>query len=181
MNYLKLILFLFLISSSKLYAQSDTLNQYDANGEKTGYWIIYLDANWKKITDSTQACSSRYAYFIKGGNLYPMASWGKKGYTLKRNGQVVECKTGNPELLDGEYKWYDNKGSLISTHVLKNGIYQSYEYYYKNGVLKGGFAYTEQCGNTLLDYCMFLCDKKGNITSKTAIPRDSNGKPINKE
>ncbi len=175
------LIFLSLFAAFVLHAQTDTLNQYDVNGEKHGTWVVYLDANWTKITDSAVACYTRYAVYIHGGNLYPMAQWGKKGYTLKRNGEVVTCVPGKVVMLDGEYKWYNAKGHLLSTHILKNGIYTYYEYYTSSGTVRGKYAYTEQCGETPLDYCLYIYDKKGNLKVKGPIPRDSTGKPINKE
>lgn len=179
-NTMKTLLSLLPIATSFLsYSQSDTLNQIDSNGLKQGYWTVYLDDEWKKVDEKSDATYMRYAYYINGGNLYPMSSW-KNAY-ISMNGEMTMTITGNPILLDGTFTWYDKKGRLLSRHVLKNGVYQSYEYYYKSEKLKGGFTTTEQCGETALDYCVFLCDKEGSIKSKWPILRDESGKPINKE
>ncbi len=165
----------------EVFGQSDSLNQYDAAGQKHGKWIVYLDKDWNKITDSTLACYSRYAVFIQGGNLYPMASWGKKDHTLQRNGTDLACKPGAGHMLDGEYKWYDDKRRIISTHILDKGMYTFYESYYSSGLVRSKWAYREQCGDIPEDYCIYVYDKKGNLTGKGTMPRDANGKPINKE
>lgn len=178
-NHFHIILALILCSNAG-FGQSDTLNQVDSNGLKQGYWIVYLNADWKVVSDSTQASYQRYAYYINNGNLYPMASWGKKGYTLKKNGVIIKAINGNSAMLNGKYEWYDQKGRILSTHVLKNGIYQSYTYYDKSGRIKGGYLVNEQCGSTPLDYCIFNCDKEGKRI-KSPIPRDATGKPINRE
>lgn len=177
MHYSLILLLLFPTCVS--LAQSDTLNQTDSNGMKQGYWTVYLDLDWNKVSSAEDAYYMRYTYYINDGNLYPMSAW-KNGY-ISKNGEFVFPEKGAPTLLDGTFTWYDKKGRLLSKHVLKNGIYQSYEYYYKSGKLKGGFTATEQCGDTQLDYCMFLCNKDGSIKLKSPIYRDESGKPINKE
>lgn len=168
-------------STSILFGQTELLNQFDSNGLKHGKWIVYLDADWNKVADSSTACYYRYAMFIHGGNLYPMARCGRKGYKLMENGIEIKCEVGKPKLLNGEYKWFDNKGRISSTHILENGIYKSYKNYYPNGQAKTEYAYTTQCGAAAEDYCLYLYDKNGKMTHKGPIPRAANGAPINKE
>lgn len=178
---MKIFSILLLLSCLTSNAQSDTLNQRDQSGNRQGWWIVLLDENWEKVSDNDKACYTRYAFFINDGNLYPMARWGKKGFTLERNGKPIQAKAGDQILLDGTYEWFDSKGRLLSTHVLKNGIYQDYKFYYKNGALRGGYDYNKQCGPTPQDYCMYGCGKDGNIKWKGSMGRDESGKPINKE
>jgi hypothetical protein len=75
---------LFLVVSLLSYSQTVKLNQLDSAGKKDGKWIVWLDADWKKIDDSTKAVYCRYTYYGHGTNIYPMGPCGKKNWKWKQ-------------------------------------------------------------------------------------------------
>jgi hypothetical protein len=79
----KFIFLLSLFVSVFVTAQTEKLNQLDDRGKKHGKWIVYLDNNWDKVSDSTKAVFYRYNYFDHGVSLYPMGPCGKKGWKLE--------------------------------------------------------------------------------------------------
>src|SRR5688572_25962798 len=114
------VLFAFALSAQ------EKLNQLDANGKKDGKWIVWLDTDWKLAKDSMSAAYFRYNYFDHGASVYGMGPWGGKNTKMTGTPTSV-VKKGNAKMLDGEYKWYNSKGELRSTHVLKNGWYVSFK------------------------------------------------------
>jgi len=44
-------------------SQSDSLNKYDSNGEKTGKWVVYLDEYLGEVKDSSKAKYVRYDWY----------------------------------------------------------------------------------------------------------------------
>ena len=162
---------LFISLSTCLFGQSNRINQHDINGKKAGTWILYLDQNWEVIDDSTNAVFIRYTYFENGKNIYPMGPSGGKGFSLKPQ----PAKTDEPILLDGEYKWYDNKGRLSSIHEFKNGKYISCKEYFQTGELSQHFDYTKKCEGHLNGWTVFIYDKKGNLKQSFMVCKDENG------
>ncbi len=159
--------FLSLIFLSGLTVIAFGQNQFDSNGKKNGRWTIYLNNNWKEISDSSKASFYRYNYFDHGANIYPMGPCGKKGYKLET--------PNNSKLLDGEYKWFDEKGNLNSVHVLKNGEYVSCKEYFPSGQLSQHFDYTKKCEGHELGWTLFIYDTKGNLTLTSPLCKDKNG------
>ena len=163
-----------LTSSTIIVAQTDTLNQFDPNGKKHGKWIVYLDQNWDKVKDSTKASFIRYTFFDHGKNIYPMGPCGGKNYKLTNFSTVSNDK--RIKLLDGEYKWYNEKGNLSSIHVFKNGEYIFCKEYYPSGEINQHFDYTKKCEGQEHGWTVYIYDKKGNIklTSPTCKDKDGN-------
>lgn len=171
---IKLTLSFLLLAITFFYSQSEPLNQLDAKGKKNGKWIVWLDKDWKKASDSTTAVYFRYNYFDHGANLYPMGPCGGGGYTL----QVVKggsVKKGNAVLLDGEYNWVNQKGKIRSTHNLQNGMYVSCKEFYSNGQLQTHFDYTKKCEGQPHSSYTHLYDKKGNLKGSFPFCKDEKG------
>ena len=160
-----------LILSSFGFSQSESINQFNANGEKDGKWIVYLDKNWAKTSDSSKAIFCRFTYYDNGTNLYPMGSCGGKNYTL------LDTASSNEkiELLNGEYKWYDEKGRLSSVHLFKNGEYVFCKEYYQSGQLNQLFDYSRKCDGQLHSWVAFIYDKNGNLKFTAPFCKDKNG------
>ena len=164
---LSLTLFLSLLSIS----QTEKLNQLDDKGKKHGKWIIYLDKNWNKLKDSSEALYHRYNYYDHGVSLYPMGPCGKKGWKLESK----PVHGSASKFLDGGYKWYDGNGKLFSEHILKNGIYVSCKEYFPTGELYQHFDYTKKCKGDIHGWGAFVYDKNGKLLMTSWMCRDENG------
>ena len=68
-------------------------------------------------------------------------------------------------MLDGEYSWYNSKGKLVCTHVLKNGWYVSFkEYYPSTGQLQTFFDYTKKFPGQEYSWWFGTYNKSGKLT-----------------
>lgn len=157
--------------------QTEKLNQFDANGKKDGKWIVWLDKDWKLAPDSLKAVYFRYNYWDHGANLYPMGNYGGS-YKLQTVSENSQLKKGNAKLLDGEYKWVNEKGQMFADHVLKEGVYVWWKEYFKNGNLETHFDYAKKCDGTgqTHSYYMFLYDKQGKLKGSYPSCADKYGK-----
>lgn len=164
---MKLIKIIFFLSIwSQCAAQSDTLNRVDMNGEKMGWWIIYLDANLAELKDSTNAVYSRYGYFKGKFNYFNMGPIGTaKNPIIAPKGQ----SGGEIQLLNGIYKANYDDGQVKYELNTLNGKFIYYKEYYTNGVLKSHFAYTESCGDDPFQYCIYQYKKDGSLKNKSTI------------
>ncbi|MES2513338.1 MAG: hypothetical protein V4580_04310 [Bacteroidota bacterium] len=79
-NLYTLLLFNFTLTA---FSQNTSLNQKDSLGKKHGQWLVYWDANWKELTDSSQSVFHRYTVYDHGENIYPMGSCGAKDWKLE--------------------------------------------------------------------------------------------------
>lgn len=170
----KFTLFTVCMALSMLCFGQEPLNQLDKDGKKDGKWIIYLNANWEKVKDSSKAVFYRYNFFDHGANLNPMGPCGGKGWKLESK-PYGDQHIGKIKQLDGEYKWFDPKGRLIFDHVLKNGEYVSYKEYYRSGVLRTAFDYTRLYKEQPHSSWYGVYDKKGNIKFDGYFFKDEKG------
>lgn len=129
-----LLLFCFTLTA---FSQNNLLNQEDSLGKKHGKWLVYWDANWKEVKDSSKSVYHRYTVYDHGENIYPMGSCGAKSWKLESDNKAAS------KLLDGTYKWYNSKGQLSSEHVFMNGEYLDCKEYASDGKLSQHFAYSK--------------------------------------
>ena len=166
MNWLRILPF-FLILSTSILAQSEGINQYDANNEKTGWWIIYMDKNLKTVEDSSEASYYRYGYFIGKFNYYSMGPIG-----TRRNPMVPPESQQNSNsliLLNGTYEGHYSNGRVRFRLKAKDGKFISYEEFYKTDVLKTFFDYTTSCGSTEFNFCISEYNKDGSLKEESTI------------
>ena len=156
------LLFILSFGFNKSTYGQDTLNRFDKEGKKDGKWIIYLNSNWEKTTDTAEAVYCRYTYFDHGVNIYPMGPCGGKNWKLETS-LYNNKQTGKIKLLDGEYKWFDPKGRISSIHVLKNGEYISCKEFYSSGKLKQYFDYTKNWKGEPHTWYVSVYDEDGNF------------------
>ena len=168
MHHYKLLLALFLFTSQFLSAQ-DTLNRVNSAGQRYGPWVLYLDRDWNKVSDSSQALFYRYTYYENDINIYPMGRCGGKGYRLEGTVDSTGC-------LHGEYKWYDAKGRLSSVHLFSYGTYISCKEYYPTGELHQHFDYTLKANGQEHGWTIFIYSKDGKLKARSVIGKDKNGK-----
>ncbi len=167
-----LILLGFVLINFNSLAQK--LNEVDNEGKRHGKWLVYLDKNWKRIDDSTKALYKKYTYYDHGVNIYPMGPCGKKGYRLE--GPSSKKMTGNYEFLDGEYKWYDEKGVVRSIHAFVNGEYLACKEFFKTGELQQHFDYTKKCDGQEHGWTVYIYNKDGSIIMTSPTCKDAKGK-----
>lgn len=149
-------------------------NQYDSKGKKHGRWIVYLDQDLKKLEDSTNAKYYRYTFYDHGRNLNAMSHWGGKGWRLESSNKDTSSNK-KIALLDGLYKWYDNKGILRASYELKSGEFVSYKEYYSSGQVSQEFDYTKLWEQIPHSYYVAMYDKQGNLKSESYYRPDKNG------
>lgn len=148
-------------------AQSDTMNRFDANNKKTGWWLVYLDKDLAITEDTKKANYYRYSYFEGKFDYFNM------GRISTRKNPVIAPTSfkSNNEIkpLDGEYiaNYSNGQGRFIL--IAQNGKLIEYKEFYKNGILKTRFDYTESCGDSSFHYCIYLYKKDGSLKIKTTI------------
>lgn len=149
----------------KASAQADTLNQYNAEGERTGWWLVYLDEQLKEVKDSSKATHLKYTIYKGKFDYYNMGTIGSKkspvifpeSDTLLVNGL---------KLLNGEYRSNHKNGQTQFILVAKNGVFVDYKEFYPNGQLKTHFDYTEVCGEKPYQWCIYMYEKDGALKYK---------------
>lgn len=127
--------------------------------EKQGPALVYLDAAWFKVKDSTKAAYCRYTYFEKGQDIYPMGPRDRK-WTLKHSGDETRMPCG-AKLLNGEYVWVDKKGRTRSIDHFDAGHYVKYQWFYKSGQINQVFNYREHWRDEAHTYQVKLYSKTG--------------------
>lgn len=173
---IKLTVSFLLLVTTFFYGQEDSLNKLDANGKKHGKWIVWLDKDWKLAKDSMTAVYFRYNYWDHGANLYPMGNYGGS-YKLQIVSEDSNIKKGNAKLLDGEYKWVNDKGHKFSDHLLKDGVYVWWKEYHKNGNLETHFDYTLKCnGGHPHSSSIYTYNKKGKLKGSYCSCPDEKGR-----
>lgn len=150
-------LFLFLCATLSLQAQPSNRRTSE---KKQGPSLVYLDAAWFKVKDSTKAVYCRYTYFEKGENIYPMGPRDRK-WTLKHNGEETRMPCG-ARLLNGEYVWVDGKGRTRSIDHFDSGNYVKYQWFYKSGQINQVFNYREHWREQEHTYQVKLYSKTGH-------------------
>ena len=158
--------FLVTILFQSVVAQIDTLNRYDKNNKKTGWWIVYLDSDLAVIEDSTKAVYYRYSYFDGKFDYFNMGRIGtKKNPVIAPSGEKVK----ELKLLNGEYRANHSNGQTRFVLSASKGKLIYYKEYYSNGVLKTHFDYTQSCGDTPFHYCIYQYNKDGSLKNKSTI------------
>lgn len=157
------LLFFFFLLPSFGFCQTEELNQLDKNGKKQGKWIEYLSDKWKAVTDSSQALYYKYVYYEHGQ--YILSRFNNSGVNerLEYTGNHPAEKN-KLNLLDGEYKWYDKKGRLLTDEVYTNGEC-IWDKSYKNGKqLEQYDDYSRKYMEQPHTYYIESYDKNGNVT-----------------
>jgi antitoxin component YwqK of YwqJK toxin-antitoxin module len=161
-----IILTLFVVfASCYTYSQVDTLNQVDAEGKKTGWWITYLNANLQVLKDSSGATHCMYNYYVTNNYTYRFG----EGYGSKKTPiQFPEndtLKLGDYTLLDGKYITKHKNGNVRSAISASNGILIDFKMYYPNGQLKLEIIYSTECGAPI-KHCLKEYKKDGSLKYK---------------
>ena len=105
-----ILIIIFLFIAFGLYSQdlseinTDTLNQYNDKGKKTGYWIQLLNKNWNPTKKEEKAVFFSYVYYENGKDLI-----GKIGFAFFK--PVIKISGNKAQknkiiILDGTYTFY---------------------------------------------------------------------------
>jgi hypothetical protein len=110
--------------------QVDTLNKFNVNGKKDGYWLQYLDS-LTNPSDSVNAFFYGYELYDNGIKVFKFYEKSQiyKNYTLVYDGNFPS--KGNPILIDGTFKWYSNEVQIENIEIYKFGkphYFKSYVY-----------------------------------------------------
>jgi len=138
------------------------INQLDSAGKKHGNWVVYLDNNWKEMTDSNTASFCRYAYFENGINIEPMDPCGKGWYFINAGGN--NARKGKTTILDGEYTWTDNRNNTRLIAAFKNGEPRYIKWFSPNGLRQSYYDYTKKWKNQDHSYFITTYDQNGVAT-----------------
>ena len=120
---MKLLLFImcfFVLFVQHANSQSDTLNRYDGNQQKMGWWKVYLDKNLSSTNDSNQAVYYKYSYYQGEFDYYPLSRFGSDKQPVLAS---VPKTSATINALDGEYKVNFKNGSpkfiLLATYIIR--------------------------------------------------------------
>lgn len=159
---MKAVFFLFIVIQSGLvYSQSDTLNRFDAAGERTGWWIVYLDDNLDQVKDSSAATHFHYTLYKGKFNYYNMGAIGsdKTPVIFPESDTLV---INGLKLLNGVYRSNFKNGKTRFELTVENGIFVDYKEYYENGNINTHFKYIAECG-TPFHGCILMYNKDGSV------------------
>lgn len=164
---------LVIFSSVNTFSQSDTLNQFDSNGKKTGWWIAYLDENLKILKDSVGAAHCMYNYYRRDIHLYRFG----EGYGTKKNPFIFPenntLKLGSYKLLNGTYVTKYKSGNTRSVLTASEGFMTNFKKYYPTGKLEFEIIISKKCGAPK-QHCIMEYNEDGSLKreSRTFLPKD---------
>lgn len=128
------------------YSQSDTLNNFDLNDKKTGWWITYLNENLELLDDSVGATHCMYNYYRRNIHLYRFG----EGYGTKKHPiyypENDTLSHGDYILLNGQYITKYKNGNTRTRVTASNGIMTSFKKYYPTGQLMFEVVVSQACG-----------------------------------
>ena len=125
---------------------SDTINKFDANNQKNGYWISYYESDHAKKSEGTYKSGKKNGNWV---NYYP------NGKTMSRieyknntpdgraqyfheNGKMAEEGLWKIDKWVGEYRYYSTNGTPLHEWNYDNNGQRTgnQKYFYENGKLK---------------------------------------------
>jgi len=165
-------LFLLLCAYAISILASGQVNQLDSAGKKDGKWIEYLDLHWMEVKDSSQAAYFRYTYYDHGYNVFKSMKYYKEEHLEPSENSNNPSATKKCVVLNGEYKWYDQKNRLIAIEFYQNGEYtwcKSYDWgisgdEYKGKKLHEYFDYTKKFEHQPCSFYYESYDRHGVVT-----------------
>lgn len=180
------IIFVAIVFTKTLIAQSDTLNKFNANKKRHGYWIKYFDLKLMP-TDSINAYYYGYNLYDNG---YPIIYLSNHKH-FKKCRQTYDRslpQKGVPTLFEGTFKWYDKKtNSIRLIETYKNGYPIKSEFYskknksdttmyisevfdfdkkYENDFYSGYYAFYNNKGEIIKEYYLRKKDNKWGFYNK---------------
>ena len=155
------VIFLFSLAV-KSHSQLDTLNQTNEDDKKMGWWVVYLDEDFKITDDSTEAIRCMYNYYFEDIFLYRFGEgYGSRRFPI----QFPEDDTvtfRNCKLLNGSYSTYFKNGNLRSVLRASKGYLIDFKRYQRNGQLDFEVIYSAACGAPI-QHCLKEYNKDGSM------------------
>lgn len=128
----------FLVNSKEAIAQSDTLNRFNVENKKDGYWKVLLD----KKADRVTGISDAYFYGIElWDNGERVFEYSKHHWEDKLVFDGVMPVKGQPVFLTGTFKSFDKKGRLMCEETYENGFPVSIKSYMRSSDKKDNSTY----------------------------------------
>lgn len=160
----KLIIAMFIMVTGNMYAQNP-------ESHICKRWL-YLDQNWKKITDTAHYAYKRLTTIDDRTNIHPMGPYGKSNYVLRNN---TDTLSKNSKILNGNYIWYDQNGVKKSEHVFLNGELISTKEYRKNGKVKANFEYKSFPNEKGIAFYIYEYNKDMTVLRVSEVKKDEKG------
>lgn len=108
-------------------------NQINENGQRTGKWINFYDANWDPI-EYTKAIYYRKVQYKNGKPFGKVQDFYINGYKQWEGKLLAE---GETDILDGICSWYNHEGIFEKRNNYCKGVLEGKETeYYENGKVK---------------------------------------------
>jgi hypothetical protein len=171
-----IITMLLMLCFGGAFAQTASLNGFDAKGKKDGRWIMYMNYHGGKEKDSTKAVYKRYTTYKHGVDLYPIITLSEIKGRIETTG--VKPTPGKPVLLDGEYITYDAKGRLGIAHTFNKGEYVSNQVYYAPGKMRDQVNFAKHCEGQDNSVTVYYFDMAGKLLKEGCVKRAVNGRLI---
>lgn len=129
------ILLVFYSNILNAQINSDTVNKFNKEGIKMGYWKAFYNQKNEIIQDSAFASHYGYEYYING-ELYKVVL-DKYFYNIIKTKYIPYDSLETNKILNGEINYYDNHNNIICKETYINGyIIKSriYSYYYDSTI-----------------------------------------------
>jgi hypothetical protein len=140
-----------LFSQSDSLSKSDTLNKFNVEGRKTGYWKVYLDEHVNPVKSDTSACFYAYNLYDNGSPVFVFSRTKMKAKSRQVYSDSLPQR-GSPKLLAGTFKWYVGNGNEFE-EIYDRGCVQYIRGYSKQGnqepALIWEYDYTKRYNHTL--------------------------------
>lgn len=114
-----LLLICFFWISCLSSAQTDTLNQVDTKGRKTGYWKVWVNERADAVKSQSEACFYAFEYWEEGRCI--ITFYRHKWKFIKLTYDSVLPPKGQPVPLAGTFKWYDKHDRLVAAETFSAG------------------------------------------------------------
>jgi len=157
-----------IINSVYSQIKLDTLNKYNDNRKKHGYWLTYLDTNLNACRDLKKAAYYGFDYYENGQLINPIQQF--KNRIAKKVAFDKKPQIGNPTILDGKYVFYDKLGNVEYVEVFNNGTTvtkTAYTYKRKTNILfsREVIDYSKPYKNQINSFCFEYYLKSDTIPS----------------
>jgi hypothetical protein len=142
-----------LVNTFAAQAQADTLNKFNSNGKKQGYWLCYLDKEFT-LTDSSKDL------YDNGQNLTCIGKRRSAGLIIIDSTATVRYKQFR--VLNGKLLFFDKANTLLMSEEYYMGHpvkYTSYCYYDNHPESKGNYQ-------EIIDFTKLYNNVKGTYYSE---------------
>jgi|GEM_PF-3251748 hypothetical protein len=162
----------------------DTLNRFDTNNHKIGWWIQLLNINGCPTRNFNEAVFYRY-YFKNGYTVYPLdpveqaenisdTAKSKTTYEMRIIDSNDRPKKDTVIMMEGKYRYYF-KDKLVIEEEYKDGMPIISKSFYLNGQIRSCLDFSKKYNNLPLSYLEIDYKKNGDVSDANYI-YSKNGK-----